>query len=64
MALVVKAKLEAVSSGIVTFDQEFFAHMVLPNNRTVFEEAGPAVTAAYESGIVRPLLQIDGRPKD
>lgn len=64
LALVVKAKLEAVASGIVTFDQEFFAHLVLPNNRTVFEEAGPAVTAAYETGTVRPLLQLDGRPDE
>ena len=46
LSLVVKAKLEAVSSGIVTFDQEFFAHFVLPNGQTVWEHAGePTVQA-------------------
>lgn len=30
LALVVKAKLEAVESGITTFDEEFLAHIVLP----------------------------------
>ena len=42
LALVIKAKLEAVESGIVTFDAEFLAHIVLPNGRTVVDEIGPA----------------------
>jgi hypothetical protein len=62
LALVVKAKLEAVASGIVTFDQEFFAHLVLPNNQTVFEAAGPAVVTAYETGTIGPLLQLGSSP--
>lgn len=62
LALVVKAKLEAVESGIVTFEQEFFAHLVLPDNRTVYEAAGPAVVTAYETGTVPPLLQLDRYP--
>ena len=62
LALVVKAKLEAVAAGIVSFDQEFFAHLVLPDNRTVFEAAGPAVVTAYETGKVPPLLQLGSTP--
>lgn len=33
--LVVKAKLEAVESGITVFDDEFLAHIVLPDGGTV-----------------------------
>lgn len=62
LALVVKAKLEAVEAGIVTFEEEFLAHMVLPNGRSVYAEVAPAVEDAYRSGIVKPLLQLgDGR---
>ena len=60
LALVVKAKLEAVSAGIVSFEQEFLAHIVLPNGRTVFEETAAAVDTAYRTGAVKPLLQIEG----
>lgn len=35
LALVIKAKLEAVASGITEFEQEFLAHIVLPDGRTV-----------------------------
>jgi len=30
LTLVIKAKLEAVASGICTFEEEFLAHIVLP----------------------------------
>jgi DNA-binding IclR family transcriptional regulator len=60
LALVVKAKLEAVAAGIVSFEQEFLAHIVLPNGRTVFEETSEAVETAYRTGSVKPLLQIEG----
>lgn len=46
--LVIKAKLEAVESGIVTFDQEFLSHIVLPNGLTVAEVAVPEMRRAYE----------------
>lgn len=58
LALVVKAKLEAVASGIVTFDEEFYAHMVLPGGKTVYEATAAAVEQAHASGDLRPLLQI------
>lgn len=60
LALVVKAKLEAVAAGIVTFDEEFLAHMVLPNGRSVYTEVQTAIEAAYETGHVPPLLQLEG----
>lgn len=59
LALMVKAKLEAVEAGIVTFEEEFLPHTVLPSGRTVFEEISPAVNLAYASNSVIPL-QIEG----
>jgi hypothetical protein len=58
MALLVKAKLEGVESGISTFESEFLANTVLPNGKTVFEETNEKVTRAYVEGHVRPLLEI------
>lgn len=60
LALVVKAKLEAVDAGIVTFEQEFLAHMVLPGGSSVYEHVAPAVARAYATGEVTPLLQLGG----
>jgi len=57
--LVVKAKLEAVASGIVTFEEEFYAHMVLPGGQTVYQATINAVERAKETGDLRPLLQIE-----
>lgn len=48
--LVIKAKLESVESGIVSFDEEFGMHFVLPNNRTVHEWIGPVIQEAEQSG--------------
>ncbi len=56
LALVVKAKLEAVESDISTFEDEFMANIVMPNGRTVSEEILPRIAAAYETGAVQPLL--------
>jgi hypothetical protein len=50
LALVVKAKLEAVDSEITTFEDEFLAHTVLPSGRTVSEEIMPSVDIAIASG--------------
>jgi hypothetical protein len=37
LLLALKAKLEVVESGIATFDEEFLAHVVTPDNLTVYE---------------------------
>ena len=50
LALVIKAKLEAVEAGIVTFDQEFLSHFVLPNGETFGDWAIPQLARAYELG--------------
>ena len=54
--LVIKAKLEAVEAGIVTFDAEFLAHLVLPNGRTVADEVVSKVEIAYETNQMPALL--------
>lgn len=56
LALAIKAKLEVVESGISTFEDEFLAHIVLPDNRTVGEHVSPMIEQAYETGHVRALL--------
>lgn len=56
LLLIVKAKLEAVSSGIVTFEDEWLAHTVMPDGRTVAQHVQPAITSAYEHGAVPQLL--------
>lgn len=56
LALVVKAKLEAVSTGITTFEDEFMAHIIMPDGKTVSEHAKPMIESAYQSGKVTALL--------
>lgn len=56
LALVIKAKLEAVSAGITTVEDEFLAHTVLPNNTTVGEWAKPQLDLAYSKGAMPALL--------
>lgn len=58
LALMVKAKLEAVEAGIVTFEQEFATHMVLSDGRSVMDHIAPAIAENYASGRVRPLLEV------
>lgn len=54
--LVIKAKLEAVESGITTFDTEFMAQLILPDGRTVGEYVRPAIVEAYETKTMPSLL--------
>ncbi|WIB65359.1 hypothetical protein [Curtobacterium sp. MCBD17_040] len=56
LALAVKAKLEAVESGIGEFDAEFYAYLVLPNGRTMFEETRDQVIHAIEAGATGRLM--------
>lgn len=48
--LVIKAKLEAVSSGVATFDEEFLPYIVLPNQQTVAQAMVPLIEQAYTRG--------------
>lgn len=56
LALVVKAKLEAVESGITEFEHEFMAHIVLPDGSTVGDFMGPQIERAYEHGTMPSML--------
>jgi hypothetical protein len=63
LALAIKAKLEAVATGIASFEDEFLAYTVLPDNTTVGDRLRVEIDAAWRSGQVPPRLlpQIGGR---
>ncbi len=52
LALVIKAKLEAVESGISTVEREFLADMLLPDGSRLGDWAKPALEEAYASGLM------------
>lgn len=55
--LMVKAKLVAVDAGVVTFEEAFFADIVMPESgKTVWETAREPVRLAYEKRKDQPLL--------
>lgn len=54
--LIIKAKLEAIDSGISTVEHEFFYDFVLPNGQTLGEYMAPQVASAYDDSIMPPLL--------
>ena len=55
LCLSIKGKLVTVESGITTFEQEFLAHILLPNSQTVGEHVLPMVNQAYLDGKMPPL---------
>jgi hypothetical protein len=55
--LAVKAKLVAVETGITTFEQEFLAHIVLPNGQTAGEMMIPQIEESYSDGRM-PTFQL------
>lgn len=57
LALVIKAKLEAVDSGISIFEDEFLANIVMPNGQTVSQHVRPRIAVAYQTGNMQPMLQ-------
>lgn len=62
LLLVIKAKLEAVESGVATFEQEFLANIIVPGGGTVGEWALPLLDEAYTSGApLPPMLGSGGR---
>jgi hypothetical protein len=56
LALVIKAKLEAVESGITCFEDEFMAHIILPDGQTVGDYMKPQISAAYETKKMPKML--------
>lgn len=61
LALAIKAKLEAVESGIATFEEEFLAYVIMPDGQTVGEHVLPNVERAYATGRMPPLLPAIGQ---
>lgn len=56
LLLVLKAKLEAVASGVSVFEDEFLANIVLPDGKLVSQQVRPAIAAAYEGRDMPPML--------
>lgn len=56
LTLVVKAKLEAVDAGIATFEEEFLAHILLPNQTTVGDWLAPQLAEVYATSTMPSLL--------
>lgn len=60
LLLVIKAKLEAIESGISTFEDEFLAFMVLSDGRTVGDSLGVQIRAAIDDGGMLPKALLPG----
>jgi hypothetical protein len=56
LLLLIKAKLEAVATGIVSAEEEFLSHIVLPTGETVGEWVGPQLKVIYGRGDMPALL--------
>lgn len=56
LALVIKAKLEAIASEISTFDDEFLANIVLPDGSVTGDWMRPQVAEVYRTGTMPALL--------
>jgi len=63
LLLVLKAKLEAVESGITEFEDEFLAHIALPDGSTAGEWMKPQIAIAYKSNTMPALLPAPGDHK-
>lgn len=61
LSLCIKAKLEAVECGITTFEEEFLAHVVMPDGGTFGRVAIPQIQKAIADGrMPQNLLGFDG----
>ncbi len=58
LALVVKAKLEAVESGIAEFEQEFAGNIVLSDGTMLYDRVKPGIAENYRTGAPINLLQL------
>ena len=56
LLLAIKAKLEAVETGITEFDDEFLAHIMLPSGETFGQWAKPQLQVAYDQKQMPGLL--------
>jgi hypothetical protein len=56
LLLVIKAKLEAVESGISTVEEEFLSHILIGDGQTFGEWARPQLEETYRTGLMPPQL--------
>lgn len=56
LALAVKAKLEAVASGITTFEAEFLPYLVTADGMTMMEKLAPRLDEVLNTSQLPPLL--------
>lgn len=63
LTLVIKAKLEAVEAGITSFEDEFLAHIVMPDGQTVATHIKPRIAQVYAGGEMQALLPPPSRPQ-
>lgn len=56
LALTIKALLESVEIGLVSFEEAFMAHIMLPNGESVGQAILPKVAEAYETNTMPSLL--------
>ncbi len=61
LALAIKAKLEAVESGISQFEEEFMANIVMDNGMTIGEGLLPQLGEVIECGKLPPMLPGPGQ---
>ncbi|HLY29909.1 MAG TPA: hypothetical protein VKQ36_02665 [Ktedonobacterales bacterium] len=60
LALYVKAKLEAIEAGIISFEDAWLPHTVLPDGRTVSEWLQPQLADALAENQLPSLLPAPG----
>jgi len=58
LCLVIKAKLEAVSSGITVFEEEFLAYIVTSGGKTIGERILPELEESIRRAAHQPLLSV------
>jgi len=56
LALIIKAKIEAIETGISTVEREFLADVMLADGSTFGQWAAPQLEQIYDSGKMPPLL--------
>lgn len=60
LVLCLKAKFVTIESGVTSFEDEFLAHIALPNGSTVGAEMKEHIEYAYTQNKMPDLLQLGG----
>jgi len=60
LTLAIKAKLESVQSKIETFEEAFYAHVVMPNGATLYEQTHEQLARQIATKGYQPLLLTGG----